>query len=219
MPHAFSCVSDVNKPASIRSDPARFFPRKAYFQLKIRITGDPIRYLVEPTVDTETYIFPYFYYNVWSYLLWSPVIVKNHRDARTRPLISSVFYVLFLCSVSFCFFFFCVYIDIFIRLMLLFYCFLCCIVLCCCCCFFSHARSFFFSFLFRRRHRPTAPAFGDARRRDQQHQHQTVTAAPAPLRDGDAILLASFVRAAGEVRFMCHGTVRVRGWVGSSPVP
>lgn len=46
----------------------------------------------------------------------------------------------------------------------------------------------------RRRARP-APAFGDARRREQQ----TVTAAPAPLRDNDVILLAGFVRAAGEV--------------------
>ena len=40
------------------------------------------------------------------------------------------------------------------------------------------------------------PSSGDLRRRDQP----TVTAVPPPLREGDVVLLAAFVRTAGEVR-------------------
>ena len=35
-------------------------------------TGDHSK--IGPTVQTKTYIFTYFYNNIWSFLLWSPVI-------------------------------------------------------------------------------------------------------------------------------------------------
>ena len=41
----------------------------------VTITGGHIKYLVGPTVHTETHIFRNFYHrnNIWFYLLWSPV--------------------------------------------------------------------------------------------------------------------------------------------------
>ena len=42
-----------------------------------------------PTVQTKTYIFTYFTNNIWSYLLWSPVIARLatgqvHRAAKAQ---------------------------------------------------------------------------------------------------------------------------------------
>ena len=43
------------------------------------ITGDRIKYLVGPTVHTKTYIYiAIITNNIWSHLLWSPVIVSIH---------------------------------------------------------------------------------------------------------------------------------------------
>ena len=42
------------------------------------ITGDHSKYLVGPTADTKNLRhFPNFTNNIWSYLLWSPVIEGN----------------------------------------------------------------------------------------------------------------------------------------------